>query len=119
MATQAGRLAASSKARAASFGDRSSFKTAGDCPPRPAVLKLLLATGARTSMRDEASYLCDSCGEEIVVPVDLSAGSTQEYVEDCPVCCHPNAAHVGVHEDGHARVMAGSEEHKDGSRFVA
>jgi hypothetical protein len=25
-------------------------------------------------MNDEASYVCDSCGEEIVVPIDLSAG---------------------------------------------
>ncbi len=24
-------------------------------------------------MRDEASYVCDSCGQEIVVPLDLSA----------------------------------------------
>jgi hypothetical protein len=35
-------------------------------------------------MKDEASYHCDSCGEEIVVPIDLSAGPSQEYVEDCP-----------------------------------
>jgi hypothetical protein len=41
----------------------------------------------RTKMKDQASYVCDSCGEEIVVPIDLSAGSAQEYVEDCPVCC--------------------------------
>jgi hypothetical protein len=34
-------------------------------------------------MNDEASYVCDSCGEEIVVPIDLSAGASQEYVEDC------------------------------------
>ena len=40
-------------------------------------------------MKDEASYVCDSCGEEIVLPIDLSAGSAQQYVEDCPVCCHP------------------------------
>ena len=33
----------------------------------------------------EGSYICDSCGEEIVIPVDLSAGQHQEYVEDCPV----------------------------------
>ena len=26
-------------------------------------------------MKDDASYVCDSCGEEIVVPIDLSAGS--------------------------------------------
>ena len=40
-------------------------------------------------MKDEASYVCESCGEEIVVPIDLSAGSVQQYVEDCPVCCQP------------------------------
>jgi Cysteine-rich CPXCG len=32
-------------------------------------------------MNDEASYNCDSCGEEIVVPIDLTAGARQEYVE--------------------------------------
>lgn len=42
----------------------------------------------------EATYICDSCGEEIVVPVDLSAGARQDYVEDCPVCCHPNVIRV-------------------------
>ena len=43
---------------------------------------------------EEASYICDACGEEIVIPVDLSAGESQEYVEDCPVCCRPNVIHV-------------------------
>ena len=33
-------------------------------------------------MQDEARYVCDSCGEEIVVPIDFSAGTNQEYVED-------------------------------------
>ena len=28
-------------------------------------------------MNDEASYICDACGEEIVVPIDLSAGASQ------------------------------------------
>lgn len=48
-------------------------------------------------MRDEATYICDSCGEEIVVPLDLSAGAEQQYVEDCPVCCHPNILDVVRH----------------------
>ena len=26
-------------------------------------------------MKEEASYGCDACGEEIVVPIDLSAGT--------------------------------------------
>ena len=60
-------------------------------------------------MQDDASYICDSCGEEIVVPVDLSAGTSQEYVEDCPVCCRPNVIHVEVEEDGDVRVWAQRE----------
>jgi hypothetical protein len=53
-------------------------------------------------MKDEASYTCDSWGEEVVVPLDLSAGTSQEYVGDCPVWCRPNVIHVEVEEDGDA-----------------
>jgi hypothetical protein len=60
-------------------------------------------------MNDEASYTCDSCGEEIVVPIDLSAGTSQEYVEDCPLCCRPNVIHVEVEEDGDVRMWAKRE----------
>ena len=60
-------------------------------------------------MKDEASYTCDSCGEEVVVPIDLSAGSSQEYVEDCPVCCCPNIVHVDVDGEGDVRVWAARE----------
>ena len=44
----------------------------------------------------EASYTCDSCGEEIVIPIDPSAGANQKYVEDCPVCCRANVIHVAI-----------------------
>ncbi len=60
-------------------------------------------------MKDEASYVCDACGEEIVVPIDLSAGATQEYVEDCPVCCRPNVIHIEIDEDDDVRVWATRE----------
>jgi ribosomal protein L31 len=56
------------------------------------------------SANQEVVYVCDSCGEEIVVPVDISAGSNQDYVEDCPVCCHPMTLHVEIDSDGEARV---------------
>jgi len=59
--------------------------------------------------KEEASYVCDACGEEIVVPVDLSAGESQEYVEDCPVCCRPNVVHVEIDEGGDVRVWAEAE----------
>ena len=60
-------------------------------------------------MQDEASYQCDSCGEEVVVPIDLSAGSSQQYVEDCPVCCRPNIIHLEIDEDGDVRAWAQGE----------
>jgi cysteine-rich CPXCG protein len=64
---------------------------------------------AGDTMQTEVSYVCESCGEEIVVPLDLSAGESQEYVEDCPVCCAPNVIHVEIDEDGGARVWAERE----------
>ncbi|MBX7072823.1 MAG: CPXCG motif-containing cysteine-rich protein [Pirellulales bacterium] len=60
-------------------------------------------------MRQEASYICDACGEEIVVPLDLTAGTSQSYVEDCPICCRPNLIHVEVDDDGDARIWAEAE----------
>jgi hypothetical protein len=58
---------------------------------------------------DDVSYICDACGEEIVIPLDLSAGENQEYVEDCPVCCRPNIIHVEIDESGDVRVWAEAE----------
>ena len=63
----------------------------------------------RGALADEGRYLCGACGEEIVVPIDASAGSAQEYVEDCPVCCRANVVHVELEDDGTARVWAEPE----------
>jgi len=66
-------------------------------------------SSSESRLNDESSYLCDSCGEEIVVPIDLSAGEDQRYVEDCPVCCNPNVVSVMIYEDGEVRCWAESE----------
>jgi len=60
-------------------------------------------------MHDEARYVCQGCGEEIIVPLDLSQGSHQEYVEDCPVCCRPNVIHVEIDDDGEPDVWVEPE----------
>ncbi len=49
---------------------------------------------------EDCSYVCESCGEEIVIPVDITAGRNQEYVEDCPVCCNANVIRVSLDENG-------------------
>lgn len=60
-------------------------------------------------MQDETSYICDSCGEEIIIPVDPSAGSDQEFTEDCPVCCRPHVIQVTIDEEGNTRAWAERE----------
>ena len=61
-------------------------------------------------MQDEAHYICDACGEEIVIPLDLAQGLSQQYVEDCPVCCRPNIIHVDVEDNGQVRAWAEPEQ---------
>jgi Cysteine-rich CPXCG len=61
------------------------------------------------SSQGEASYICDACGEVIVIPVDLSEGISQQYVEDCPVCCRANIIHVHVDDEGKSQVWAEPE----------
>lgn len=66
----------------------------------------------------EGSYICDGCGEEIVIPLDSSEGTSQSYVEDCPVCCRANLIHVQLDEDGSAQVWAEPEQDNDGESLV-
>jgi hypothetical protein len=39
-------------------------------------------------MIGETSVSCPHCWEEITLALDLSV-PFQDYIEDCPVCCHP------------------------------
>jgi cysteine-rich CPXCG protein len=47
------------------------------------------------------------------VPIDVSEGSVQEYVEDCPVCCRPNLIHVEINNDGEVSAWAEAEQDND------
>lgn len=50
-------------------------------------------------MQTTAEYTCAFCGESSTTFIDLSAGSTQSYIEDCQVCCRPNILYVLVDEE--------------------
>ncbi|MEL6139922.1 MAG: CPXCG motif-containing cysteine-rich protein [Cyanobacteria bacterium J06628_6] len=50
-------------------------------------------------MQTTATYSCAFCGETSTTFIDLSAGNTQSYIEDCQVCCRPNILYVSVDED--------------------
>lgn len=55
-------------------------------------------------MDETAEYTCPHCGEPIQVVVDPSAGQSQAYIEDCPVCCNPNQLQITFDRQGYARV---------------
>jgi len=42
----------------------------------------------------QCDFQCSYCGEWNASDVDESAGSLQEYVEDCQVCCQPNVLSI-------------------------
>jgi predicted RNA-binding Zn-ribbon protein involved in translation (DUF1610 family) len=52
----------------------------------------------RVRRPDEGRYVCPTCGETVVIPLDRSQGDAQSYGEDCPVCCNPNLIHVEFDE---------------------
>jgi hypothetical protein len=64
----------------------------------------------KATSQDEACYICDACGEEIIIPLDLTEGSSQTYVEDCPVCCRASTIHVQIDDEGNAQVWAEPEQ---------
>lgn len=57
-----------------------------------------------------AEYTCPTCGESIQIGVDPTAGSNQRYIEDCPVCCNPNAIEVTFDRQGNADVEASASQ---------
>jgi hypothetical protein len=42
----------------------------------------------------ESGFQCAGCGQWNDITVDESAGSRQQYVEDCQICCKPNVLDV-------------------------
>ncbi len=44
-------------------------------------------------------YRCPHCGEEVDTDPDPGGGLTQQYIEDCPVCCRPNRIYATFSEE--------------------
>ncbi len=58
----------------------------------------------------EATVACPYCGAVNEIGLDPGSGATQEYVEDCQVCCRPWRVLVRYREDGEAEVSAEPED---------
>ena len=53
-----------------------------------------------------AVVVCPHCGEANELGLDPGSGTTQEYLEDCQVCCRPWRVTVRYGPDGSADVFA-------------
>lgn len=97
------------------------FAEKGSCKAVVARVRCMRRLGRRTTsyttcmfdtgenLHGEASYVCESCGEEIVIPIDELAGAVQEYVEDCPVCCRPHLLRIELDQQFGPHIHARAE----------
>lgn len=53
----------------------------------------------------DSAVTCPYCGECVSIAVDPGSGDSQQYVEDCPVCCQPWSVSVSYANDGSATVV--------------
>ena len=47
---------------------------------------------------------CPYCGALVEITLDPGGGPSQDYVEDCEVCCQPWQVSVRYDDEGHAEV---------------
>ena len=52
----------------------------------------------------EALVICPYCGESVEIGLDPGSGNSQDYIEDCQVCCRPWRVMVFYDEEGRADV---------------
>ncbi|MGR9114387.1 MAG: CPXCG motif-containing cysteine-rich protein [Gammaproteobacteria bacterium] len=58
---------------------------------------------------EETIIQCPYCGESVQVLLDTLAG-TQEYYEDCPVCCAPIFFVITVSDEQFRRIEVKRED---------
>ncbi len=56
------------------------------------------------SLETDVAYECQACFETSYLGVDPTGGRRQRFIEDCPVCCRPNAFVVVIDRDGVATI---------------
>ena len=59
-------------------------------------------------MEDVVDVTCPCCGEPSSITLD-STSESQEFVQDCPVCCRPWTVRVRSAGGGHVDVTVSAE----------
>ncbi len=58
----------------------------------------------RETVDTTAEIECPHCGESVAIVLDPGGGPSQEYVEDCQVCCRPCRIRLQYDDRGRAEV---------------
>jgi hypothetical protein len=58
----------------------------------------------------EAGFQCAGCGELNDITVDEGGGPSQQYVEDCRVCCKPNLLKIAFDREIEEYVVSAALE---------
>ena len=59
---------------------------------------------AKGTAQTEATVYCPYCNESVEISIDPGGGESQQYVEDCEICCQPWSVNVQYSGDGSAEV---------------
>ncbi len=78
--------------------------------PVPAQVELPLEGRAAVPDRVAVGVPCPYCGERVLVQVEPTGMSAEQYVEDCPVCCRPWVVHVERDPSGPPTVHLARED---------
>ncbi len=57
-----------------------------------------------SALDSSAEVSCPHCGEVVEIALDPGGGDTQEYVQDCEVCCRPWQVQLHYDTTGSAEV---------------
>lgn len=57
-------------------------------------------------------YACAACGEANETQFDLSGGHSQQYTEDCTVCCRPNLLTISVDYESNVITISNELEYE-------
>jgi uncharacterized Zn finger protein len=57
---------------------------------------------------DVINWICQYCGEENELWVDLTIGTKQDLIEECDVCCRPNRLIITHDKEDKEKVIVDS-----------
>ena len=83
-----------------------------DAPPDDALLDDEFPLGDGTA-DTESLIRCPYCGQMNDIALDPGSGESQDYVEDCQICCRPWRVLVEYRADGSAAVSVEAADELD------